>query len=401
MSNSQLVNRDFQSHKQYLSIMKGFEELKKSLQKEAERQKELYAQQEHLMARILLSKANQQDDTFEQKAHKSEMKTPALDSFCLNDLTEIARQQKTDPVIGRDDEITSVMQILAKRTNNNPLLVGPTGVGKDAIVIGLAQRIAQGNVSPFFLDKRILVLDYKLLLAGTKYRGQLEDRIHTLIHEVQKEKNIVLYIEELDLLHKSPTPNSELGFVHVADMLKSALSDNDFPCIGTTTPKNYQRWIGKDEVFDRRFQVINVTPPTAEETLFILKGLKACYEKYHNVAISDDALATVIQLSETDSSSRCFPGKAIDLMDEACAVARLKHTYPPIGLSDLDQQIEALNKQKEEAVNAQDFDKAIEFREQSQQLIKKKNEEWQQSHPAIVDQQVVTEVFSKRTRSCC
>src|ERR1700678_3946651 len=326
-------------------------------------------------------------------------KTPALDSFG-RDLTELARQSKLDPVIGRTNEIERVIQILSRRTKNNPVLLGEAGVGKTAIVEGLAQMIVDGSVPELLRERRIVVLDLAMMVAGTKYRGQFEERIKAVMNEVRRAKNTILFIDEL---HTLVGAGGAEGAIDASNVLKPALARGEIQCIGATTLDEYRKYIEKDGALERRFQQIIVNPPSKEETIEILKGLRDRYEAHHRVQIKDEALHSAVDLSDRYISARCLPDKAIDVIDEAGARVRLKAMTRPPDLKDLDSQIERLNTEKEQAVAEQDFEKAAHLRDQADKLKKKKeqiNREWREKSKEIdgvVDEEVIREVISKMT----
>jgi len=332
-----------------------------------------------------------------QRASKS--KTPALDSFG-RDLTELARQGKLDPVIGREKEIERTMQILSRRTKNNPVLLGEAGVGKTAIVEGFAQRVVSGNVPELLADRRIVVLDLAMMVAGTKYRGQFEERIKAVMNEVRRAKNTILFIDEL---HTLVGAGGAEGAIDASNVLKPALSRGEIQCIGATTLDEYRKYVEKDSALDRRFQIVMVEPSTKEETIEILKGLRDRYEKHHHVQITDDAIEAAVELSTRYVSGRCLPDKAIDVIDEAGARVHLKSMTRPPDLKEIDEEVERLNKEKEEAVANQDFEKAAALRDQADKLKKKKAQitrEWRDKSretDGIVDADVVAEVVSKMT----
>ena len=254
-------------------------------------------------------------------AKASKSKTPALDSFG-RDLTELARQNKLDPVIGREREIERAIQILCRRTKNNPVLLGEAGVGKTAIVEGFAQRVISGNVPELLTDKRIVVLDLAMMVAGTKYRGQFEERIKAVMNEVRRAKNTVLFIDEL---HTLVGAGGAEGAIDAANVLKPALSRGEIQCIGATTLDEYRKYIEKDSALARRFQEIIVDPTSKDETVEILRGLRERYEEHHRVQITDDAILAAVDLSERYITARCLPDKAIDVIDESGARVRLRH----------------------------------------------------------------------------
>ena len=266
-------------------------------------------------------------------------KTPALDSFG-RDLTDLARQSKLDPVIGRFNEIERVVQILSRRQKNNPVLLGEAGVGKTAIVEGLAQMIIDGNVPELLRDRRIVVLDLAMMVAGTKYRGQFEERIKAVMNEVRRAKNTILFIDEL---HTLVGAGGAEGAIDASNVLKPALARGEVQCIGATTLDEYRKYIEKDNALERRFQTIIVEPPNKAEALEILRGLRDRYEAHHRVQITDEALEAAIEQSDRYITGRCLPDKAIDVIDEAGARVRLKAMTRPPDLKDLDEQIERLN----------------------------------------------------------
>ncbi|MCC6124982.1 MAG: ATP-dependent Clp protease ATP-binding subunit [Pirellulales bacterium] len=330
---------------------------------------------------------------------KTKSKTPALDSFG-RDLTELARQNKLDPVIGREKEIERTMQILSRRTKNNPVLLGEAGVGKTAIVEGFAQRVVHGEVPELLADRRIVVLDLAMMVAGTKYRGQFEERIKAVMNEVRRAKNIILFIDEL---HTLVGAGGAEGAIDASNVLKPALSRGEIQCIGATTLDEYRKYIEKDSALDRRFQVVMVEPSTKKEAVEILKGLRDRYEQHHHVQITDDAVESAVELSSRYITGRCLPDKAIDVIDEAGARVHLKSMTRPPDLKEIDEQVEELNKQKEEAVANQDFEKAAALRDQADKLKKKKQtvtNEWKEKAretDGVVDEDVIAEVVSKIT----
>src|SRR5271154_184370 len=335
--------------------------------------------------------------TGEAKSAKS--KTPALDSFG-RDLTELARQGKLDPVIGREKEIERAIQILCRRTKNNPVLLGEAGVGKTAIVEGFAQREVDGEVPELLADRRIVVLDLAMMVAGTKYRGQFEERIKAVMNEVRRAKNTILFIDEL---HTLVGAGGAEGAIDASNVLKPALARGEIQCIGATTLDEYRKYIEKDGALERRFQQIIVNPPSKNEAVEILKGLRDRYEAHHRVQIKDDALEEAVELSDRYITGRCLPDKAIDVIDEAGARVRLRAMTRPPDLKEIDAQIEKLNQEKEAAVAEQDFEKAAHLRDQADKLKKKKeliNREWRERSKEIdgvVDDEVIAEVVSKMT----
>src|SRR5947207_1562049 len=335
----------------------------------------------------------------ERTANKGKSKTPALDSFG-RDLTELARQGKLDPVIGRQNEIERVIQVLSRRTKNNPVLLGEAGVGKTAIVEGLAQLVVDSNVPELLRDRRIVVLDLAMMVAGTKYRGQFEERIKAVMNEIRRAKKNILFI---DKLHTLVGPGGAEGAIDASNVLKPALARGEIQCIGATTLDEYRKYIEKDGALERRFQQIIVNPPSKEETVEILRGLRDRYEAHHRVQIKDEALNSAVDLSDRYISGRCLPDKAIDVIDEAGARVRLKAMTRPPDLKELDTQVEQLNQEKEAAVAEQDFEKAAHLRDQADKLKKKKeqiNRDWREKSKEIdgvVDDEVIREVISKMT----
>jgi ATP-dependent Clp protease ATP-binding subunit ClpC len=334
-----------------------------------------------------------------ESAKSGKSKTPALDSFG-RDLTELARQGKLDPVIGRENEIERAIQILCRRTKNNPVLLGEAGVGKTAIVEGFAQRVVDGNVPELLSDRRIVVLDLAMMVAGTKYRGQFEERIKAVMNEVRRAKNTILFIDEL---HTLVGAGGAEGAIDASNVLKPALARGEIQCIGATTLDEYRKYIEKDSALARRFQEVMVEPSTKPETVEILKGLRDRYEAHHRVQITDDALASAVELSSRYITGRCLPDKAIDVIDEAGARVRLRSMTKPPDLKEIDDEVERLNKEKEEAVANQDFEKAASLRDQADKLKKKKQvitREWRDKSreaDGVVDEEVIAEVVSKMT----
>ena len=326
-------------------------------------------------------------------------KTPALDSFG-RDLTELAKQNKLDPVIGREREIERAIQVLCRRTKNNPVLLGEAGVGKTAIVEGFAQRVISGNVPEILCEKRIVVLDLAMMVAGTKYRGQFEERIKAVMNEVRRAKNTILFIDEL---HTLVGAGGAEGAIDAANVLKPALSRGEIQCIGATTFDEYRKYIEKDNALARRFQEIVVDPTNKEETIEILKGLRERYEEHHRVQITDDAVEAAVEMSERYITARCLPDKAIDVIDESGARVRLRSMTRPPDLKEIDEEVAQLNKEKEEAVANQDFEKAASLRDSADKLRKKMEsitQEWREKSretDGVVDEEVVAEVVSKMT----
>jgi ATP-dependent Clp protease ATP-binding subunit ClpC len=326
-------------------------------------------------------------------------RTPALDSFG-RDLTELAKESTLDPVIGRQNEIERVTQVLCRRTKNNPVLLGEAGVGKTAIVEGLAQRIIAGDVPEILTDKRLVVLDLAMMVAGTKYRGQFEERIKAVMNEVRKAKNVILFIDEL---HTLVGAGGAEGAIDASNVLKPALARGEIQCIGATTFDEYRKYIEKDAALARRFQAITVDPPSAEQSVEILKGLREKYEQHHRVKITDAALKAAVELSGRYITGRVQPDKSIDVIDEAGARVRIKSMTKPPNLAELEGQIERLSVEKDEAVKAADYEKAAELRDRAEQQRRKKEEiqrEWRaksQEAEGTVDEEIIAEVVSKMT----
>ncbi len=326
-------------------------------------------------------------------------KTPALDSFG-RDLTEYARENKLDPVIGRAKEIERVIQILCRRTKNNPVLLGEAGVGKTAIVEGLAQSIIRGDTPEILLDKRIVVLDLAAMVAGTKYRGQFEERIKAVMTEVRRARNVILFIDEL---HTLVGAGGAEGAIDASNVLKPALSRGEIQCIGATTLDEYRKYIEKDGALERRFQTVMVEPPSKEETVEILKGLRDRYEAHHRVHYTNEALEAAVEYSSRYINGRFLPDKAIDVVDEAGARLRLRAMMQPQEIKDAEVDVTRLEKDKEEAVAAQDFERAAQLRDQAYKLRKKKEQmvaEWKEKSRSIdgtVDVDIIAETVSKMT----
>jgi len=332
-------------------------------------------------------------------AKRAKSKTPALDSFG-RDLTELAKQGKLDPVIGRQREIERVIQVLCRRTKNNPVLLGEAGVGKTAIVEGLAQKIVNNDVPELLADKRIVVLDLAMMVAGTKYRGQFEERIKAVMNEVRRAGNVILFIDEL---HTLVGAGGAEGAIDASNVLKPALARGEIQCIGATTLDEYRKYIEKDGALERRFQQIIVEPPSKEETLEILRGLRDRYEAHHRVHITDGALRMAVELSSRYITGRCQPDKAIDVIDEAGARVRLRSMTKPPNLSEIEKEIERLQAEKDEAVKAADYERAAELRDKIESLRLKRDEllqEWRdrtKEVDGIVDEEVIAEVVSRMT----
>ncbi len=304
-----------------------------------------------------------------QAGRKSQ--TPALDAFG-RDLTQLAREDKLDPVIGREDEIERVIQVLSRRTKNNPVLIGEAGVGKTAIVEGLAQAIISGDVPDLLLKRRVLTLDLAGVVAGTKYRGQFEERLKSVMKEIRRADNIILFIDEL---HTIVGAGAAEGAVDAANMLKPALARGELQCIGATTMDEYRKHIEKDSALARRFQTIMVEAPSVDQTIEIIKGLRDKYEAHHRVKFSDEAVVAAARLSNQYITDRYLPDKAVDVIDEAGSRARLQITTRPTFLKEIEQEIEDATKEKEAAIRSQEYEKAASLRDRERTLIAKLEEE--------------------------
>src|SRR6201982_2175268 len=293
-----------------------------------------------------------------QEGDKKDVKTPALRAFG-RDLGELAKRGELDPVIGRKNEIERVIQVLCRRTKNNPVLIGEAGVGKTAIAEGLAQEIANGNVPELLRDKRVITLDLALMVAGTKYRGQFEERIKAVMDEIRRSKNVILFIDEL---HTIVGAGSAEGSMDASNIIKPALSRGELQCVGATTLNEYRKYIEKDAALERRFQTIKVDAPTVDEAIQILKGLRPKYEAHHKARLTDEALETAVRFSDRYITGRFLPDKAIDVMDEAGARARINAMTRPPDVKDIEKEIEEIRLEKEGAIKAQDFEKAAALR---------------------------------------
>ncbi|CAN5133012.1 ATP-dependent Clp protease ATP-binding subunit [soil metagenome] len=294
---------------------------------------------------------------------KKDVKTPALRAFG-RDLTELAKKNELDPVIGRVNEIERVIQVLCRRTKNNPVLLGEAGVGKTAIAEGLAQEIASGNVPELLRDKKVITLDLALMVAGTKYRGQFEERIKAVMDEIRRSKNVILFIDEL---HTIVGAGSAEGAMDASNIIKPALSRGELQCVGATTLNEYRKYIEKDAALERRFQTVRVEAPTPDEAILILKGLRPKYEAHHKAKLTDEALEMAVKLSERYITGRFLPDKAIDVMDEAGARARINAMTRPPDVKEIEKKIEEIRVEKEAAIKAQDFEKAAALRDKEKQ----------------------------------
>ena len=333
------------------------------------------------------------------KGGKKGNKTPALRAFG-RDLTEIARKGEMDPVIGRADEIERVIQILCRRTKNNPVLLGEAGVGKTAIVEGLAQEIIAGNVPEILRDRRVVTLDLALMVAGTKYRGQFEERIKAVMDEIRRAKNVILFIDEL---HTIVGAGSAEGTMDASNIIKPALSRAELQCVGATTLNEYRKYIEKDAALERRFQTVKVEAPSIDEAVEILKGLRVKYEDHHHAEISDEAVEASVRLSDRYITARYLPDKAIDVMDEAGSRARIKTMTRPPEIKELEQKIEEIKEKKEEAIKEQDFERAAAMRDEEKQAkenLETSMEEWKAAsadNRVVISDEDIMQVISKWT----
>src|ERR671939_399558 len=298
---------------------------------------------------------------------RKDVKTPALRAFG-RDLTELARKGELDPVIGRRNEIERVIQVLCRRTKNNPVLIGEAGVGKTAIAEGLAQEIANGNVPELLREKRVITPDLSFMVAGTKYRGQFEERIKAVMDEIRRSKNIILFIDEL---HTIVGAGSAEGTMDASNIIKPALSRGELQCIGATTLNEYRKYIEKDAALERRFQSVKVEAPSVDEAILILKGLRGKYEEHHKAEITDPAVEAAVKLSDRYITDRFLPDKAIDLMDEAGSRARIGAMTRPPEIKALEGELEDIKNKKERAIKNQDFEKAASLRDKEKQTKEK------------------------------
>ncbi|MBI3791985.1 MAG: ATP-dependent Clp protease ATP-binding subunit [Gemmatimonadetes bacterium] len=326
-------------------------------------------------------------------------KTPALDHFC-RDLTQLASEGTLDPTIGRAKEIERVMEVLSRRKKNNPVLIGEPGVGKTAIVEGLAQLIANGECPESLRDHRVLSLDMAAVIAGTKYRGQFEERLKAVMNEIAQNRNLVLFIDEL---HTLVGAGAAEGAIDASNMLKPALARGELQCVGASTLNEYRKYIEKDGALERRFQTVIVDPPSVDETVEILKGLRKKYEDHHKVTIPDATLLSAAKLSERYITDRFLPDKAIDVIDEAGARARMAAQVPPPEVAALKENLEKVNGEKEAAVRDQNFERAAALRDSERELqaeIRRKQEEWEkrrQSHRPVLGEDEISFIVSRWT----
>src|SRR5262247_3355853 len=330
---------------------------------------------------------------------KKDIKTPALRAF-VRDLTELARKGELDPVIGRRNEIERVIQVLCRRTKNNPVLIGEAGVGKTAIAEGLAQEIANGNVPELLRDKRVITLDLALMVAGTKYRGQFEERIKAVMDEIRRSKNVILFIDEL---HTIVGAGSAEGAMDASNIIKPALSRGELQCVGATTLNEYRKYIEKDAALERRFQTVKVEAPSVDQTILILKGIRPKYEEHHKAEYTDKAIEASVKLSDRYITDRYLPDKAIDLMDEAGSRARIGTMTRPPTVKELEGEIEEIKTKKERAIKNQDFEGAASMRDKeknAKERLEAVLKEWRTTREekrVKVDEEDILHVVSKWT----
>ncbi|MFB9861162.1 ATP-dependent Clp protease ATP-binding subunit [Salinicoccus siamensis] len=327
-------------------------------------------------ARAAVIKMLGNPDAFQQKDNlKKDHNTPTLDSLA-RDLTQIARDEMLDPVIGRSKEITRVIEVLSRRTKNNPVLIGEAGVGKTAIAEGMAQAIVKNEVPETLKDKRVMSLDMGTVVAGTKYRGEFEERMKKMMDEIHKAGNVVLFIDEL---HTLIGAGGAEGAIDASNILKPALARGELQCIGATTLEEYRKHIEKDAALERRFQPVQVDEPSVEDAILILKGLRDRYEAHHRITITDEALEAAAIMSNRYVQDRYLPDKAIDLIDEASSKVRLRSYTSPPDLKDLESKLEAVKKEKDSAVQSQEFEAAASYRDKQSKLeaeLKKREDDW-------------------------
>ena len=330
---------------------------------------------------------------------KKQHGTPTLDHFG-KDLTEMAREGKLDPVIGRDNETQRLLEILCRRMKNNPCLIGEPGVGKTAIAEGLAQRIASGNIPEILKDKRVITLDISSMVAGSKYRGEFEERLKKVMQEILEAGNVIIFIDEI---HTIIGAGGAEGAIDASNILKPALARGEIQCIGATTIDEYRKYIEKDSALERRFQPITVGEPSKEEAVNILKGLRDKYEAHHRVKITDSAIEAAVNLSDRYITDRYLPDKAIDLIDEAGAKVRIQNLTAPPNLKNLEDEIDKISKEKADAISVQDFEKAAKLRDKEKQLKDKldnSKNNWKTQNQAdelIVSELQIANVVSKWT----
>ncbi|HKW50777.1 MAG TPA: Clp protease N-terminal domain-containing protein, partial [Candidatus Eisenbacteria bacterium] len=334
-----------------------------------------------------------------QPEREGKVETPALNQFG-RDLTALARESKLDPIIGRESEIERVIQVLSRRKKNNPILIGEPGVGKTAIAEGLAERIVENKVPETLKDKRIVTLDLAAVVAGTKYRGQFEERLKAVMNEIRESKDTIIFIDEL---HTIVGAGGAEGAIDASNMLKPALARGELQCIGATTLDEFRKYIEKDGALERRFQPIMVDPPSVDETIQIILGLRDKYEAHHGAKYTDDAITTAVKLADRYINDRFLPDKAIDVIDEAGACARLSISAIPTEVRELEKQVEEVAKEKEAAIQQQEFEKAARIRDREKELraklreLKKNWTEIKHETQATVDADLISTVIARMT----
>lgn len=355
---------------------------------------------DRLKKTIIENLSGQEKSTANEETKNSSLPTPTLDQFG-RDLTQMAREGKLDPVIGRDKETQRVLEILSRRTKNNPCLIGEPGVGKTAIAEGLAQKIVEGNIPEILKDKRVITLDLSSMVAGSKYRGEFEDRLKKVMNEIFKAGNVLLFIDEI---HTIIGAGGAEGAIDASNILKPSLARGEIQCIGATTIDEYRKYIEKDAALERRFQPVNVGEPTKEEATLILKGLRDKYEAHHRVKITDDAIDAAVNLSDRYITDRYLPDKAIDLIDEAGAKVRIDNLTAPPDLKNLEEQLEKVLKDKADAISLQDFEKAAKLRDEEKKLkqeLEESKKDWKTKNNVtnhIVSEGHIAAVVSKWTK---
>jgi len=354
-----------------------------------------------LRSQVLASFAGQQGESGSEGQSSEKSNTPVLDQYG-RDLTAMARDGKLDPVIGRGDETERILEILSRRTKNNPCLIGDPGVGKTAIAEGLAQRIVKGNIPELLKDKRVISLDIASMVAGSKYRGEFEERLKNVMEEIRKAGNVILFIDEI---HTIIGAGGAEGAIDASNILKPALARGEIQAIGATTIEEYRKHIEKDAALERRFQPVTVGEPSLDEALLILKGLRDKYEAHHRVKITDEALEAAVTLSDRYITDRFLPDKAIDLMDEAGAKVRIQNLTAPPDVKKIEEDLKHVAKEKEEAVSLQDYEKAAKLRDRENELKKdledsKKN--WKSGSTSVsnlvVGEEDIAQVVSRWTK---
>ncbi|MGL5245128.1 MAG: Clp protease N-terminal domain-containing protein, partial [Sarcina sp.] len=345
----------------------------------------------------------QEEKNLDEDNNKKEntiIETPTLDNYSV-DLTDMAKQERLDPVIGRDEETQRVLEILCRRIKNNPCLIGEPGVGKTAIIEGLAQKIVEGHIPEILKEKRVVTLDLTSMIAGAKYRGEFEERLKKIIKEVKEASNIILFIDEI---HTIVGAGGAEGAIDASNILKPALARGEVQCIGATTIDEYRKYIEKDTALERRFQPVTVREPSKEDTLLILKGLRKKYEEHHLVEITEKALETAVNLADRYINDRFMPDKAIDLIDEAAAKVRIEALTTPTSIKVIEEEINNIYATKEKAIENQEFEKAANLRDKEKKLkseLTTKKEEWlnySKNLIEVVEEKHIAKVVAKWTK---